>query len=152
MVPGSQRQIATQKFLKYPPPLSPRGRSLPLTKTTSVNVEPGIRCSARKCQHFSVYPAQFGSYCIPWSLAFRLPNHVARYVWMTKPHRLHTMAWSSSKTSPHVQVDGVSLICQSYLKGMASLNFPLFRVKSTSVTGMTQASSFLCSKVGASLS
>ena len=58
-------------------------------------------------------------------------------LWIMKPPRLHIVAWSTSKTSPHAQVDGVSLICQSYLRWMASLNSLLFSVKSTSLTGMT---------------
>ena len=56
---------------------------------------------------------------------------------MMKPPHLNTMASSTSKTSPHAQVDGVSLICQSYLKSKPSLNSLLFRGKCTSLTGMT---------------
>ena len=43
-------------------------------------------------------------------------------LWIMKPPRLHTMAWSTSKKYPYAKVDGVSLICRSYLRWMANKN------------------------------
>ena len=54
-----------------------------------------------------------------------------------KPPRLQTMAWSTLKTSPHTQIDGLSAISQSYLSFRASRNSPLFRLKPISPISMT---------------
>ena len=54
-----------------------------------------------------------------------------------KPPRLLSMAWSTLKTLPHTQIDGLSAISQSYLSFRASRNSPLFRVKPISSIGMT---------------
>ena len=51
-------------------------RAFPHPTAKSVNVDPGIRCSAVRTRG---QPAQFGRHYIP-SFAFRLQNHAARYV------------------------------------------------------------------------
>ena len=83
-----------------------KGRVLALQKTTSVNVEPGIRCSLRtRCQHFSVYLLTYrlnldviASSSSIWASKSR--NSLC--LWLMKPLRLHTMVWSTSRTSLRV--------------------------------------------------
>ena len=49
--------------------------------------------------------------------------------WMLKPPHLQTIAWSTAKSSPQTQTDGVLGISQSYLSLIPSAKFPLIQVE-----------------------
>lgn len=90
-----------------------------------------------------------GSACTSWKAKFSISSSRSRSslcLWTINPPRLHTMAWSIVKMSQQTQVQGVSAICQSYRKWMASLNSLLFRVKFTFLTEI------IASQVGAPFS
>ena len=56
---------------------------------------------------------------------------------MMKPPRLHIIAWSMLKDSPHTHLDGLLLNGQSYLNLNSSLNSRLFKLKPISEIGIT---------------
>lgn len=90
-----------------------------------------------------------GSACTSWQAKFSISSSRSRSslcLWTINLPRLHTMAWSTVKVSQQTQVQGVSAICQSYRKWMASLNSLLFRVKFIFLTEM------IVSQVGAPFS
>ena len=56
---------------------------------------------------------------------------------MMKPPRLHIIAWSMLKDSPHTHLDGLLLNGQSYLNLNSSLNSRLFKLKPISEIRIT---------------